>query len=154
PSLTKDPPPPDPPTRRRQVRDAAAAYIAQGWGVLPLKASDKMPTKRGWREPGYKATPDDFGEGHDIGVLTGAQSFVPGKGYLCCGDWDSKDALAKANATVPAEFLAKFRREGRPGNPNSHWWVYVAPRPAGLGRLHPARRRAEDLQIRQGQEGN
>src|SRR5262249_16464839 len=101
-SLTKDPPPPDPPTRRRgevsdrlqQVRDAAARYTAQGWGVLALRAGDKMPLKAGWREPGYKATPEDFGEGHDIGVLTGAQSFVPGKGYLCCIDWDSKDALA------------------------------------------------------------
>jgi len=90
-------------------KEAAAAYIARGWQVVPLEPQGKkcLEGHTDWLTRKY--TPDDFGPTQNIGIkqLDG----------LIDIDCDCDEAVFMADA-----FLPKTKAiYGRPSRPRSHW---------------------------------
>jgi hypothetical protein len=97
--------------------EAAAAYLAAGWAVVPVEPSSKSPKIPNWPEHAEARawTAADF-EGFNVGVVLGSISRD-----LVDIDLDSPLAIQLAPAFLPATLTF-----GRTSKPDSHW-LYYAP---------------------------
>ena len=100
------------------IIEAARAYLARGWCVVPIRAREKRPTVDRWQELRLAEGHLDahFQPGSNIGVILGAPS-----GWLVDVDLDSPEALQLADTFLPHTDAVS----GRPGSPASHRW-YIA----------------------------
>ena len=102
-----------------ETLDAARAYAARGWRVLPIPRGQKKPAISSW--PNFVAAIDDlpqlFGDGQNIAVRLDRASRE-----LVDLDLDCAEALALADLYSPRTD-AQF---GRASKPRSHR-LYVAP---------------------------
>ncbi|MFO0873157.1 MAG: bifunctional DNA primase/polymerase [Phycisphaerales bacterium] len=98
--------------------DAAFAYTARGFRVVPVPAGRKGPIRKGWQE--LRLGPDElalhFNGTGNIGLLLGEPS-----GHLIDVDLDCDEALELADEFLPNTSVVT----GRPSAPRSHRW-YVA----------------------------
>ncbi len=98
--------------------DAAFAYTARGFRVVPVPAGRKGPVRKGWQE--LRLGPDElplhFNGTGNIGLLLGEPS-----GHLVDVDLDSPEALDLADDFLPNTSVVT----GRPSSPRSHRW-YIA----------------------------
>jgi hypothetical protein len=103
---------------RQSVRDAARAYLRQGWQPTPLHG--KIPFLQDWPNRRFEeAELDDlFSDGCNVGLVLGKAS--SGLGDV---DLDCREARALAPSFLP-ETVAKF---GRPLTPRSHWLYQLTP---------------------------
>jgi len=91
------------------AREAATVYVHRGWGIVPLPPREKAPKIPAWQKRVF--TPNDFAQGGNIGLKTGAAS-----GGLIDVDIDDADALALADQFLPPTGTIF----GRAGKPCSH----------------------------------
>lgn len=92
----------------RTARDAAEAYIAKGWQVVPLAPKTKAPEGESvWRTLEFK--PDDFEEFDNIGIKS--------MGGLIDIDLDCSEVVSCAPAFLPPTGAIY----GRKSKPRSHW---------------------------------
>lgn len=107
------------PNTNYDIMEAADAYIARGWRVIPIPPRSKRPVLTGWQN--LEISSSDVGRyfpksGQNIGVILGEKS---------CGlvdvDLDSPAGIDLATHLLP-ETGATF---GRPSKPSSHW-LYIS----------------------------
>lgn len=95
------------------LKQALTDLLAEGFSIVPLAKGEKRPEQDGWLKKTF--TPDDFRDGHNVGVKCGEPS-----GHKVDVDLDAKEAVRAA------ELLPITRTHGRPGKPNSHHWFVCA----------------------------
>ena len=93
------------------AREAAAAYIAEGWRIVPVAHGEKAPSDKGWPENDYTA---EHINGGNVGVILGHVSKD-----LVDVDLDAHWAMALA-----PHFLPKTATFGRASKRGSHWLYY------------------------------
>ena len=104
------------------LRDAAVAYHALGWRLVPVEAKGKRPTDGDeWQTERHRRTVEQvrahWARAFNIGVMLG-----PASGELVDVDLDCPEAIAFADAYLPAGAFVF----GRVGAPRSHR-LYRAP---------------------------
>lgn len=102
--------------------NAAFAYTARGFRVVPIPAGTKGIFRRGWEKwrLGFNDLPRHFNgtsRAGNIGILLGEPS-----GHLVDVDLDCPEAIEMADQFLPPTHVVT----GRPSAPGSHRW-YVAP---------------------------
>jgi hypothetical protein len=99
------------------ILDAARAYLARGWCVVPIRTRTKRPTLDRWQE--LRLAEDDLeahfppGAGSNIGLILGA----PSQGLVDV-DLDCPEARELADSFLPHTDAIS----GRPSAPGSHRW--------------------------------
>lgn len=89
------------------IREAVAAYIAEGRNVLPIVKTSKVPDVMDWVTRTF--TVEDFTESHNVAVRL--------DGGIVDVDLDCPEAALAAASLLPVT-----RRHGRKTNPGSHYW--------------------------------
>jgi hypothetical protein len=105
--------------------EAALAYIAAGWVVIPNHPREKRPVGDDWPELRISsdAVPVHFLTNSNIGVLLGEN----GNGKTDV-DLDCSESLSLASAFLPVTKCV----HGRAGALRSHWWYHADPVPSFL----------------------
>jgi hypothetical protein len=105
-------------TEASHLLQAARAYLARGWCVVPIRPRQKRPSVAAWQD--QRIDEDDleahFQPGSNIGLILGAPS-----GWLVDVDLDSPEARDLADNLLPHTDAIS----GRPSAPGSHRW-YIA----------------------------
>lgn len=96
------------------IKEAVAAYLADGWPLVPIMRGKKRPEDNDWVKHTYKA--EDFTEDHNIGVKLG--------NGLADIDLDCLEAVKAAAALMP-----ETKVSGRAGKPSSHYWFRCGVEP-------------------------
>lgn len=97
------------------AREAARAYLARGFAIIPLLPGQKGTTEERWLDLVF--TDEDVSPGDNIGIKTGD----PSRG-LVDSDLDAKEAAVVADHLLPKTGLIS----GRPGKPRSHRFYMCA----------------------------
>src|SRR3990172_3654849 len=98
--------------------DAAREYLRRGWSPIPIPRGEKKPALAEWQNLrlGEGDLLAHFGDGSNIGVLTGTPS-----GDLIDIDLDCAEAVALAESFLPRTQMWS----GRTQRPRSHAWYRV-----------------------------
>lgn len=81
------------------ARDAATAYAALGWSVVPIPPLAKGPTRDGWQTRVF--APDDFDMSGNVGLKLGVSDHLNGP-LLIDVDCDCAEAIALAPTLLPS----------------------------------------------------
>ena len=99
----------------RSSVEAAAAYLEDGFAVIPVPKGKKSPKIKGWQT--LKLSKHDvakyFGKSDNVGVLLGKKA-----SWLVDVDLDADEAVAAADAFLPKTKWI----HGRGRKPGSHWF--------------------------------
>lgn len=93
------------------AHEAAAAYIAEGWRIVPVAHGEKAPSDKGWPDNVYTA---EHINGGNVGVILG-----PVSRGLVDVDLDAHWAMQLA-----PYYLPKTATFGHASKPGSHWLYY------------------------------
>jgi hypothetical protein len=104
------------------ILEAARAYLARSWMVIPIPHRSKKPILSGWQKLRLAEAdlPQYFTGSENIGLLLGETSLG-----LVDVDLDAPEAVSLAEIFIPPT----GRIHGRPGKPRSHYWYMAEPIP-------------------------
>jgi putative DNA primase/helicase len=123
------------------VLEAARAYLARGWAVVPIQTGSKRPVGRAWQNMRLieEQLPEHFAGDSNVGVLLGAPS-----GGLIDIDLDAPQAAYLAPRFLPST-AAIF---GRASKEESHWLYTVKDLPSTAQHETPAPEGAMLVELR------
>lgn len=98
-----------------ELLDAARAYIARGWSVVPIPPRSKGPTLHDWPSLRITDPTSYFSQAGNIGLILG-----PASGLICV-DLDHPLAIELGAHFLPPTGLVA----GRGASPGTHWFYRV-----------------------------